>query len=336
VKSLIALVLVSCALPSFVFAQTNDASARSPLSPNAKKKTVAILIFNGVQIIDYAGPYEVLGSSFKVNLVAETGDPITTVMGMKVMPHYSFDSAPKADIIVIPGGVGTLKERQNPKVIKWIQDAAQSAEVVLGVCTGSELLASAGLLDGIEATGNAGALRRIQDEAPKAKIVGSRVVDAGKIVTSGGLSAGIDGALHVVEKIYGAGIAQFTARAIEYNWQPSSSYAAAFLADKFIKATRDKIVFDPDALLTEYSGDRDRWTLKAEVSAASQDEVISRISTTLVTDDHWVRRAAKEGAAPNWLLTDDDGHSRSATVAAQSVAGKPNDYVLTLVIVRVA
>src|SRR6476620_9005327 len=138
-----------CFLAAFCFTNTADAQIN-----NQSPKTipnVAILIWNGVQIIDYTGPYEVLGSWHRHNVytVAEATEPITTNMGMRVTPNYSCETQPKPDVLIIPGG-GVWTEKgplNNARIIRWIQDNAKDAKYVLSVCGGALLLAKAGLLD---------------------------------------------------------------------------------------------------------------------------------------------------------------------------------------------
>ncbi|HEX8922649.1 MAG TPA: DJ-1/PfpI family protein, partial [Pyrinomonadaceae bacterium] len=188
-------------------AQANKAAPSA--RPAVAERNLAILLFDGVQIIDYTGPYETFGHAFKkdggaINIytVAEKAGPITTAMGMSVNPTYSFENAPQPDILVLPGGGGVWKQLEAPGVISWVQDKAQKAEVVLSVCNGAFFLAKAGLLDGLEATTTFSLIARLKEAAPKAKVVDNvRYVDNGKIITTAGLSSGIEGSLHVIERL---------------------------------------------------------------------------------------------------------------------------------------
>src|SRR6266852_4079568 len=172
-------------------------------------KKVAILIFDGVQIIDYTGPYEVFGSAdFDVYTVAETTAPVTTAMGMTVVPKHTFADAPQPDVLVVPGG-GVKATRDSAPTLRWIRDVTARAQYTMSVCNGSFILGSAGLLDGLNATTTSGNIDRMRAAFPEIHVVDDqRVVDNGKIITTGGLSAGIDGALHVISKMQGAGRAQ--------------------------------------------------------------------------------------------------------------------------------
>lgn len=179
-----------------------------------KPKTVAILVFEGVELLDFAGPAEVFivannKRSFRVFTVGPTTNLTKTMGGITIKPDYSFENAPSADVVVIPGG---NTRSVKPDGIKWIRKASESAEVVMSVCFGAYLLAEAKLLDGVTATTHKWAIEGLQAAAPKCKVVTNRrFVDSGKIVTTGGVTAGIDGALHVVERLAGADVADWTA-----------------------------------------------------------------------------------------------------------------------------
>ncbi len=172
---------------------------------------------NGVQIIDYAGPYEVFGQAgFQTYTVAANTNLMTTVMGMKVTPSYSFENSPKPDVLVIPGGAGVNRAQNDPATIKWIQDRAKEAEHVLSVCNGAFILAKTGLLDGLSATTFYNLIDGFATAAPKTKVVrDQRYVDNGKIITTAGISSGIDGSLYVVAKMRGKAAAQL---AVDGKW----------------------------------------------------------------------------------------------------------------------
>src|SRR5262249_51017263 len=137
---------------------------------------VAVFLFDRVEVIDFAGPYEVFlnasaanHSYFNVFTVAATDKAIETAGNLTIKPKYRFDNHPKIDILVLPGG-GVLNARKNPEVIKWIQKTANDAEIVMSVCNGAGFLAKAGLLDGKEATTVAGGIEGLQREVPTANV----------------------------------------------------------------------------------------------------------------------------------------------------------------------
>ncbi len=180
----------------------------------SKMKTVAVLLFDGVELMDFAGPAEVFivadhGKSFRVITVAESTRPLKTMGGITITPDHDFASAPKADVLVVPGG--NLRA-VGPPAHAWIKKSAKDAEITMSVCFGAFVLGEVGLLDGIEATTHHWGVDGLKKVAPKCKVVkGKRFVESGKIITTAGVTAGIDGALQVVEKLLGAEAAKWTA-----------------------------------------------------------------------------------------------------------------------------
>ncbi|MFO0865250.1 MAG: nitrilase-related carbon-nitrogen hydrolase [Gemmataceae bacterium] len=184
------------------------------LGAKLKMKTVAVLLFDGVELMDFAGPAEVFivaaeGKAFRVVTVAESTKTLKTMGGITVTPDYDYTNAPKADIVVVPGGNMRSVSKDG---IAWIKKASKDAEITMSVCFGAMLLADAGLLDEIEATTHHWGMDRLRKVAPKCKVVeGKRFVDAGKVITTAGVTAGIDGALRVVERLLGQEAAAWTA-----------------------------------------------------------------------------------------------------------------------------
>lgn len=180
----------------------------------ADQRTVAILLFEGVELLDFAGPAEVFivaerGKAFRVVTMAETAKPLKTMGGITVTPDYALADAPAADIIVVPGGnLGAVGKSGR----EWLKKASAKAEITMSVCFGALLLADVGLLDGLEATSHRWALDQLKQAAPKCKVVsGKRYVDSGQIITTAGVTAGIDGALRIVERLRGKEAAQWAA-----------------------------------------------------------------------------------------------------------------------------
>ncbi len=192
------------------------------------KRNLAILIFDDVEVLDFAGPFEVFAVTselnnyepFNVFLVAETQRTFKAVNGLQVVPNYEISNCPNPDILVVPGGVGTRTQMNNQRLITWIQQVSDRAELVMSICTGARLLAKAGLLDGLEITTHHEAYDELRQIVPTAIVnERKRYIDQGKILTTGGISAGIDGSLYVVDKLLGREIARKTAIYMEYDWQ---------------------------------------------------------------------------------------------------------------------
>ncbi len=195
----------------------------------SRQRTVAILIFNDVEVLDFCGPFEVFSVTgrardacpFQVLTVAEKAGPVLTRNGLSVNPDCTLVGCPSPDILLIPGGMGTRRQMRNATLIAWIREQAASAELVLSVCTGALLLAKAGLLDGLGATTHHGALGLLAEMSPQVMVERQkRFVDSGRVITSAGISAGIDMALHVVARLLGEAEAWETARYMEYDWRP--------------------------------------------------------------------------------------------------------------------
>ncbi|HEX4947737.1 MAG TPA: DJ-1/PfpI family protein [Blastocatellia bacterium] len=189
-------------------------------------RTVAIFIFDDVEVLDFCGPFEVFAVTgarseekpFDVFTVAETAAPITARNGLSVNPKYSFADCPKADILVIPGGYGTRPLMHKQPVLDWIQAQAAEGELVMSVCTGALLLAQAGLLERLTATTHWAALDLLRNIAPNTTVQAEqRWVDNGRILLSAGISAGIDLSFHIVARLLGREVAEETARWMEYD-----------------------------------------------------------------------------------------------------------------------
>lgn len=200
------------------------------------KRSVAILVFEGAEVLDFSGPFEVFavtsqlndGEFFEVGLVAEHAAPLRAINGMTVIPNWTYAQMPAPDVLVVAGGSGSRRAMTDVALLEWTAAAARRAEVVLSICSGARILGALGLLDGIPTTTHHQVLDELQAIAPASRILrGARVVDAGKIVSTGGISAGIDGAFHVVSRLHGEAVAARTATYMEYAWKGSASTVAA-------------------------------------------------------------------------------------------------------------
>jgi transcriptional regulator GlxA family with amidase domain len=189
-------------------------------------RNVAVLIFEQVEPLDFAGPFEVFiagsnrGQDFKVYTVAENDSPIKALGGLSINPAYTIDNCPKPDILVIPGGWGSRKEMNNDTITSWIREVSNDVEIILSVCTGALILAKANLLDGLKVTTNRLAINELSNVVPASTEILEEVryVDNGKIVLSAGVSAGMDAALYVIEKLLGEDRAIKAANIMEYDW----------------------------------------------------------------------------------------------------------------------
>jgi transcriptional regulator GlxA family with amidase domain len=193
------------------------------------RRNVAILLFDEVEVLDFAGPFEVFSvastrtdpPTLHVYTVAETARVIHARNNLQVVPHFTLEDCPPPDIVVVPGGLGTRQQMHNPVLLDWVRAQAARVELMTSVCTGSLILGNAGLLDGRPATTHYKEYDLLAAISPSITVVrGVRYVDDGAIVTSAGVQAGMDMALHVVARLLGGDIARATAANIEYDWQP--------------------------------------------------------------------------------------------------------------------
>lgn len=190
---------------------------------------VGIFLFNEVELLDFAGPYEVFSVTselngyqlFNVFTISADGEKVKTVNGLTVVPDYSFSTHPPVDILIIPGGVGTKLEIAKAATLAWVQRNSQTSVITMSVCSGARILAALGLLDHREATTHHEVMEHVKALAPTAILTAEkRFVDNESVMTSGGISAGIDLSLHIVEKLYGTATAHKTIRYLEYgDWK---------------------------------------------------------------------------------------------------------------------
>lgn len=281
-----------------------DTKPMQPAGNNSHRahKKVAIFIFDGVQIIDFAGPYEVFGQAgMEVFTVGETGETIRTAMGMQVTPTYSFDNSQSFDILVLPGG-GVSRHQQKPAVLDWVRKQVDQSESTLSVCNGAFFLAHAGLLDGKRATTFASLIPSLADIAPKTEVVNNeRFVDNGKIVTSAGLSSGIDASLYVVSKYLGMGRTQEIATTLEYDWDPEGGYVRAALPDNLLRSPRNLLAqFEYKTL--RYEGNQNHWKsqylIKTDLPA---DKMMELIEAQLILAEGW-KKQSQSGLSSTWSL----------------------------------
>lgn len=196
-----------------------------------KRRTVGILIFDDVEVLDFCGPFEVFSVArpasvdddearlFEVVTIAEAPRTVRARHGLQVIPDHTINDHPPLELLVVPGGRGTRRERHNQKLLEWIAQQDARTELTASVCTGAFLLAERGLLDGKRATTHWASINFMRETYPNVEMIeNTRFVDEGRILTSAGISAGIDLCLHIVAKLHGAEVAAWTARRMEYNW----------------------------------------------------------------------------------------------------------------------
>ena len=187
-------------------------------------RTVGILIFDDVELLDFAGPYEVFAVAdelnnhllFDVCTLSESGDEVKTIHGLVVRPDHSIQNSPRIDVLLIPGGEGTKTVIMNQALLSWILETHKHAEITCTVCSGARIPAILGLLHNKEFTTHHAVVDDVITIAPTSTYISDRFVDNGKLMTAAGISAGIDLSLHIVEKLHGASVKEQTMRYMEY------------------------------------------------------------------------------------------------------------------------
>jgi transcriptional regulator GlxA family with amidase domain len=197
--------------------------------------TFGMLLFDGAEELDFVGPWEVITSSAMVQAqtgqpadtvvtVAEATDPIRCAKGLRVVPDHTLDDHPPLDVLVVPGGMGTRREVDNPKVIDWIGATARSATWVTSVCTGALLLHEAGPARGKRVATHFGFEDTLEARGDVTVVRDARYVVDGNLVTSQGVSAGIDMALWLIGRLHGPAHSRTVRRYIQYD--PAPPYLA--------------------------------------------------------------------------------------------------------------
>ena len=193
-----------------------------------KKMKIGVVLFEGFELLDVFGPLEMFGNypdDFKIVIVAEKAGLVASAQGPQSKVEQVFADDLQYDILLVPGGQGARAEVNNSVLLKWVTDQAKLAEYVTSVCTGSAILAKAGLLDGLRATGNKMNFSFVVSQGPKVDWVKeARWVEHDKFFTSSGVSAGMDMSLGLIEKILGKDAAKQSAIWAEYDWQEDSNW----------------------------------------------------------------------------------------------------------------
>ena len=183
-------------------------------------------MFDEAEVLDFTGPFEVFSvasemnsfETFEVFTIAESKAPVSAANGFSVNPTYDFNTCPHIDILILPGGFGTRQQVNNTIVLDWIQHVHQNTELTLSVCSGSTLLGVLGILDGQPYCTHQEVYDRMAKIVPTGKPQkDKRFVGFGKVYTSGGISAGIDLSLHIIELLHGKALSDKTAKYMEYS-----------------------------------------------------------------------------------------------------------------------
>lgn len=288
----------------------------------APRTRVAILVFEGVQIIDFAGPYEVFGQAgYDVFTVGATGKPLLTAMRLTITPAFTFADSPRPDILLIPGG-NIHMAMHDPITLDWIRARSAESRITMSVCNGALILAATGLLDGLTATTFHDAIDSLKTQFPRVRVVDDkRFVDNGRIVTTAGLSSGIDGAMHLVARLEGQTDAQLVARNLEYDWREDSGYARAALADYPLRGlfgSRLNLGLPAGyaAKVENSAGDRSRWEASWRIETQHSGEALAAAIDARVAASTILRAEPAPQPSPHrgWRFVDPRGRAWRMTL----------------------
>jgi putative intracellular protease/amidase len=291
-------------------------------APDAPKTRVAVLMFDGVEIIDFAGPYEVFGQAgFDVHTVSRDGKAVKTAMNLNVNVDYSFDNSPPADIVLIPGGDVEEAAKDAP-TLAWIRKNSAPATQVMSVCTGSDILAGTGLLDGQSATTFHQHFDHMAKAYPKVTVVrDQRWVQAGKLVTSAGLASGIDAALHVVANLRGEKAARSVAMHLEYQWSPEVGFVRGLMADQFLRMPEKPLQFGDGTTIRQLTsvGDMKNWETQFRVESPMDPAAFIDHVRVLAKDDKALQIVPlSDPTGLAWQYTAERGGQWRVTLNAQA------------------
>jgi putative intracellular protease/amidase len=320
--------LMGLVIAALAMAQT--ATAETP------RKKVAILIFDGAEVIDYAGPYQVFEdtSLFDLYTVAPTDAPVTTGVGLKLVPNYSIATAPQADVLIIPGG-DVAKVSHDDAVLTWIKAQSARTQVTMSVCNGAFTLANTGALAGLSATTTRGNIERLRKEHPEITVVrDQRFTDNGHYVTAGGLSAGIDAALHVLRRLAGPGAAQMMTLYMEYKPNGERDFLpGTFAASAIPWPDHEAMTKLGDWSIVSTEGDTTHWTQVAELRAHVADQAALRrqLEDLYAVAGKWRRI---DGADNRWSFVDGEGQNWTSTLVLEQAQGSARTFRLTVSVKR--
>jgi putative intracellular protease/amidase len=302
------------------------ASGLAAQEPPAPAKKLGILVYPGVQVIDFTGPYEVLTGAFAarrplfdVVTVGLTHDEFRMGQpgkGIRMLADYSLEDCPKLDILLVPGGE-TDSVEDDARAMAWVGKTAADAECVMSVCNGAFVLAKAGLLKNQKATTFYWFLDELKQAEPTCTLVyDERFADNGKIITTAGLSSGIDGALHLIERYGSRYDAEQRALGLEYHWQPDLNWSRAGLADRHLVTMLGNAGFEfPDEKVSAWTvvannGTKEQWTKSWTFDTPlAKDEVTKIFESKLAAS--WGKVA---GSEKEWAFADEKGGAWKATL----------------------
>lgn len=269
----------------------------------ARRPTVGMFLFDGADVLDVTGPISVFEhAQFNIVTFSKATDPVRIGMNLELQPDYTMGNLPPVDVIVLPGGGMSESNPGDTQVVQFLRERKDTTDVFLSVCSGAFFLGEAGLLDGQDATTFAALIPSLSAQYPKARVLNDvKYVDNGQIVTSAGLSSGIDAAFQVVAKFYGEGRAQDIANHMEYPWDKTNSYARSQLADGYAIGIRSLVsMFSTEFYFS--SGDHNAWEYRFKLTHQMEPKTIIAL----------IKKELEKST--NWHTTQSNLHAISGTI----------------------
>ncbi len=258
-----------------------------------ERPKAGIFLFNSADVMDVTGPISVFEhAGFNIFTFSKTSEPVRIGMNLELKPDFNFSNLPEVDILVFPGGGLAESNPGDKEVVQFIKSRYEATDVLFSVCSGAFFLGEAGLLDGQEATTFASMIPLLAENYPSVEALNDvKYTDNGKIVTSAGLSSGIDAAFHVVSKYYGIGRAQDIANHMEYPWKREHDYARSQLADNYLSGIRQLVnLFSTSFFYSQ--GDQNRWEMRfALTRQLPPEKVLELITKELKKRPDWKMQA---------------------------------------------
>ena len=265
-------------------------------SNNVKRPRAGIFLFDMADVMDVSGPLSVFEhAGFQIVTFARSDDAVRVGMNLEFKPDFTLDNLPSVDILVFPGGGMAESDPGNEEVVQFIKGRYEETEILFSVCSGAFFLGEAGLLDGQKATTFASLIPALAENYPEAEVLNDvKYTDNGKVVTSAGLSSGIDAAFHVVARYYGVGRAQDIANHMEYPWKRANDYARSQLAINYLEGIKSIA----GLFATEYyqsHGDNNHWELRYTLtSQMSPEKILSLLVKELEKQSNWTTQSRRK------------------------------------------
>lgn len=251
--------------------------------------TVGILLYDGVDVMDVSGPLSVFEhANFNVVTFAESSAPVRVGTTVEFNPDFTYHNLPEVDIMVLPGGVLAEMNPEDQNLVELILEKSKETDIIFSVCSGAFFLGEAGLLNEKKATTFASLIPSLRANYPKAEVLNNvKYTDNGQVITSAGLSSGIDAAFHVVSRYYGIGRAQDIANHMEYPWARQDDYARSQLADNFLLGIRRLMsLFSKDFYYSQ--GDQTTWEYRFGLTGMdSPKDILNMLSQELDMNNNW-------------------------------------------------